>query len=74
MCGGGVCGCVSIGGQSFNIFLSKGRMTSKDSDVKSDGVDGEWTEHFSNTRGHLFFYNKKLDVKQWETPKRMVKR
>ena len=52
---------------------NKRRMTSKDGNVKSDGVDGEWTEHVSNSRGCKFFYNKKLDMKQWETPKGMVK-
>ena len=50
------------------------RRMSKDRDIKSDGVDGGWTEHVSNSRGCIFFYKKKLDVKQWETPKGMVKR
>ena len=63
----------------FDIYApfphdNKRRMTSKDSDVKSEGVDGEWTEHVSNTRGCIFFYNKKLDVKQWEIPKGKVQR
>ena len=53
---------------------NKRRMMSKDRDIKSDGVDGELTDHFSNSRGRIFFYNKKLNVKQWETPKGMVKR
>ena len=51
----------------------KRRMRSKDRDIKSDGVDDEKTEHVSNSRGHTFFFNKKLDVKQWEIPKGMVK-
>ena len=51
---------------------NKRRMTSKDSDVKSDWFEGEWTEHVSNTCGRIFFYNKKLDVIQWEIPKGMV--
>ena len=54
---------------------NKRRMRSKDKDIKSaDGVDDEWTEHVSNSRGRTFFFNKKLDVKQWEIPKGMVKR
>ena len=53
---------------------NKRRMTSKDRYIRSDGVDGEWTDHVSNSCGHIFFYNKKLDVKQWETPKGKVKR
>ena len=53
---------------------NKRRMRSKDRDIKSDGVDDEWTEHVSNSRGRISFYNKKLDVKQWETPNGMVKR
>ena len=53
---------------------NKRRMRSKDSYINSDEVDDEWTEHDSNSRGCIFFYNKKLDVKQWETPKGMVKR
>ena len=53
---------------------NKRRMRSKDRDIKSDGVDDEWTEHVSKSRGRIYFYNKKLDVKQWETPKGMVKR
>ena len=53
---------------------NKMRMRSKDRDIKSDGFDDEWTEHVSNSRGRTFFFNKKLDVKQWETPKGMVKR
>ena len=53
---------------------NKRRMRSKDRDIKSDGVDCEWTEHVSNSRGLIFFYNKKLDVKQWKTLKGMVKR
>ena len=52
----------------------KRSMTSKDRYIRSDGVDGEWTDHVSNSRGRIFFYNKKLDVKLWETPKGMVKR
>ena len=50
------------------------RMRSKDRDIKSDGVHCEWTEHVSNSLGLIFFYNKKLDVLQWEIPKGMVKR
>ena len=53
---------------------NKRRMTNKDSDIKSDGVDGEWTEYVSNSRDQIIFYDKKLDVKQWETPKGIVKR
>ena len=53
---------------------NKRRMTSKDGDIMPDGVDGEWTEHVSNSRGRKFFYNKKLDMKKWENPKWMVKR
>ena len=53
---------------------NKRRMRSNDRDIKSDGVDGEWTEHFTNSRGRTFFFNKKLEVKQLETPKGMVKR
>ena len=53
---------------------NKRRMRSKDGDIKSDGVHNEWTEYVSNTRGRIFLYNKKLDVKQWETPKVLVKR
>ena len=52
----------------------KRRMRSKDRDIKSDGIDDKWTEHVSKSRGCTFFFNKKLDVKQWETPKGMVKR
>ena len=55
-------------------YDNKRRMTSKDGDIKSDGVDSEWTEHVSNSCGRKFFYNKKLDMKQWETPKGMVKK
>ena len=43
---------------------NKRRIRSKDKDINSDGVDGEWTEHVSNSRGHTFFFNKKLEVKQ----------
>ena len=53
---------------------NKRRMRSKDRDIKSDGVNGEWTEHVSHSRGRIFFYNKKPDLKQSETPKGMVKR
>ena len=53
---------------------NKRKMRSKDRDIKSDGVDDEWTEHVSNSRGRTFFFNQKLDVKQWETPKGIVKR
>ena len=53
---------------------NKRRMTSKDGDIMSDVVDGKWTERVSNSRGRKFFYNKKLDMKKWETPKGMVKR
>ena len=53
---------------------NKRRMRSKNRDITSDGVEGEWTEHVSNSRSRIFFYNKKLDVKQWEIPKGMVKR
>ena len=53
---------------------NKRRMRRNDRNLKSDGVEGEWTEHFSNSCGHTFFFNKKLEVKQWETPNGMVKR
>ena len=52
---------------------NKRRMRSKDRNIKSDWVDDEWTEHISKSRGRIYFYNKKLDVKQWENPKVMVK-
>ena len=64
--------CVGI--YALLPHYNKRRMRSKDRDIKSDGVDDEWTEHVSNSRGRTFFFNKKLDVKQWETPKGMVKR
>ena len=52
---------------------NKRRMTRKNRDIKLDGVNGEWTEHVSYSRDHKFFYNKKLDMRQWETLKGMVK-
>ena len=53
---------------------NKRRMRSKDRDIKSDGVDGEWTEHVSSSFGCTYFYNKQLDMSQWKTPMGMVKR
>ena len=55
-------------------YDNKRRIRSNDRDNKSDEVDGVWTEQFSNSRGRTFFFNKKLDVKQWEMPNGMVKR
>ena len=53
----------------------KRKRRSQDRDmVKSGGVDSEWTEHVSSSSGRTYFYNKKLDMSQWETPKGMVKR
>ena len=53
---------------------NKWRMRSKDRIMKSDGVHDERTEHVTNSHGRTFFFNQKLDVKQWETPKGIVKR
>ena len=52
----------------------KRRMWCKEKDIKIDRFDGEWTEYVSNSRGRIFFYNKKLDVKQLKTPKGIVMR
>ena len=41
---------------------NKRRLRRKDWDIKSDGVDDEWTEHVCNSRGRTFFFNKKLEV------------
>ena len=73
------CLLVSALWMGFGIYAplphdNKRRMRSKDRDVKSDGVDEEWTEYVSNSRIRIFFYNKKLDVKQWEKHKGMVKK